>query len=117
MNQIERCHVGLCLRMDDDVSRDAFPVKVWEYLGLGMPSIVTPHCEAGEFLERHSCGIQFPAGDVDAIVSAVLRFESEHDKRGEMSAKCRSAAGSFTRERLGVEAALLVAREWRALSS
>lgn len=116
MNQIERCHVGLCLRMDDEVSRDAFPVKVWEYLGLGMPSIVTPHCEAGEFLERHGCGIQLPAGDVDAIVASLLRLKSQQDEREAMSSKCRSAAERLTRERLGVEAALLIANDWKPIS-
>lgn len=117
MNQIELCHVGLCLRMDDAVSRDAFPVKVWEYLGLGMPSIVTPRCEAGAFLERHGCGLQLPAGDADAIVAALVRLKTcQHDLE-EMSAKCRSAAECFTRERLGVEAASLIASDWKLMSA
>ncbi len=115
MNQIERCHVGLCLRMDDAVSRDAFPVKVWEYLGLGIPSIVTPQCEAGEFLERHGCGIQLPAGDADAIVSALLRLKMHKDERDAMGANCRAAAGRYTREQLGVEAASLIAEVWRSI--
>lgn len=115
MSVIERCHVGLCLRTNDDVSKDAFPVKVWEYLGLGMPSIVTPHCEAGEFLEQHGCGTQLPAGDVDAIVAALLRLKTHKDERDAMGANCRAAAGRYTREQLGVEAASLIAEVWRAI--
>jgi glycosyltransferase involved in cell wall biosynthesis len=102
---VERCHVGLCLRGDDDVSRDAFPVKVWEYLGLGMPSIVTPVCEAGSFLEQHKCGFQFPAGAVPAIVDTIQRLErSPHECRA-LGTACCAANTSFTREHLGIEAA------------
>jgi glycosyltransferase involved in cell wall biosynthesis len=116
MKQVERCHVGLCLRMDDAVSRDAFPVKVWEYLGLGMPSVVTPHCEAGEFLERHGCGIQMPAGDINAIIAALLRLKTQQHEMDAMSVQCRVATERFTRERLGVEAALLIASDWKLMA-
>jgi glycosyltransferase involved in cell wall biosynthesis len=117
VSQVERCHVGLCLRMDDEVSKDAFPVKVWEYLGLGLPSVVTPHCEAGAFLERHGCGFQLPTGDVDAIIEVLLQLRSEANERQSMSANCRSAAERFTRERLGAEAALLITNDWNPRSS
>jgi glycosyltransferase involved in cell wall biosynthesis len=103
--EVERCHVGLCLRHDDEISRDAFPVKVWEYLGLGMPSIVTPACEAGAFLEEHNCGFQLPAGDVEAIVNTLSRLKSNPDECHALSTACRAAAERFTREGLGNQAA------------
>ena len=58
VEQVERCHLGLCLRKVEEILRDAFPVKVWNCLGLGLPSIVTPVCEAGEFLEAEGCSFQ-----------------------------------------------------------
>lgn len=109
MAEVERCHLGLCLRMDDQVSKDAFPVKVWEYLGLGMPSLVTPPCEAGEFLVRHGCGFEFPAGATDAIVEAVLRLRDNADERRAIERRCREVATRFTREHLGLDAAEIVA--------
>lgn len=105
MAAVERCHVGLCLRRDDEISRDAFPVKVWECLGLGMPSIVTPPCEAGEFLERERCGTQLPAGDVDAIVAAVLALARDRAALHSAQVRCRAVAAHYTRERLGRKAA------------
>lgn len=112
--QVERCHVGLCLRMDDEVSKDAFPVKVWEYLGLGMPSLVTPPCEAGEFLVRHGCGLEFAAGAVDEIVQALLRWRNEPAERDAIDLRCREVAGAFTRERLGLAAAEIIAAQTRS---
>jgi glycosyltransferase involved in cell wall biosynthesis len=109
MAEVERCHVGLCLRKDEAISRDAFPVKVWEYLGLGLPSIVTPLCEAGEFLERNGCGIQLPAADVDRIVGEILRLRSDEGALSAMAQRCRQTAPRFTREATGSEAAGIVA--------
>lgn len=114
--EVERCHVGLCLRMDDDVSRDAFPVKVWEYLGLGIPSLVSPPCEAGEFLARHGCGFEFRAGAAELIVEAVLRLRDRTDEYVAVARRCREVAASFTREQLGLAAAEIIAastKRWR----
>ncbi|CAG0930626.1 hypothetical protein PLCT1_01431 [Planctomycetaceae bacterium] len=103
--EVERCHVGLCLRLDDGISKDAFPVKVWEYIGLGIPSVVTPPCEAGDFLERHGCGIQQAAGDVDALLTVVLALKADPSALERMSARCRDVGVSYTREQTGREAA------------
>lgn len=107
--EVEQCHVGLCLRSEDEVSKDAFPVKVWEYLGLGMPCVVTPPCEAGAFLEQHGCGFQAPAGQVDTIVRRILRLKHQPLELEGMSQRCRSAGANFTREALGIQAAELIA--------
>ncbi|MEO1118152.1 MAG: glycosyltransferase family 4 protein [Pseudomonadota bacterium] len=102
---IERCHLGLCLRKDDPISRDAFPVKTWEYLGLGMPSIVTPHCEAGAFLEEKGCGFQLESGNVEAIVGQVLALKNNADALAALAARCRTVGADYTRKRLGAKAA------------
>jgi glycosyltransferase involved in cell wall biosynthesis len=105
---VERCHVGLCLRKDEAISKDAFPVKVWEYLGLGLPSIVTPVCEAGEFVKAHDCGFQLPSGSVSAIVECILWLKNRPNNLRELSARCRETAAQFTREETGLEAAQVI---------
>lgn len=107
--EVERCHVGLCLRLDDGISKDAFPVKIWEYLGLAIPSIVTPRCEAGEFLQTHRCGMHFAAGDVDGVVDAVLDLKRDPAAVHILADNCRAVGALYTREHLGVSAARLVA--------
>lgn len=108
VEHVERCHLGLCLRKDEEISRDAFPVKVWECLGLGLPSIVTPACEAGEFLEAEGCGFQLPAGDVQRIVEQVLQLKNDPDELAALTGRCRQTAQRFTREQTGLEAARVV---------
>ncbi len=110
MTEIERCHIGLCLRRDERISRDAFPVKVWEYIGLGIPCIVTPACEAGDFVEAHGCGFQLPAGDAVRIVDAILALKQDTTALSAMSTRCRKTARDYTREKTGLQAASIVAR-------
>jgi glycosyltransferase involved in cell wall biosynthesis len=105
IDEVERCHLGLCLRLDDKVSKDAFPVKVWEYIGLGIPCIVTPRCEAGEFLEKNACGIVLGSGDIPAIVTSILKARDDSSYFNELSSNCRRTSNQFTREKTGMSAA------------
>lgn len=107
--EIERCHVGLCLRLDDGISKDAFPVKVWEYLGLGIPSIVTPPCEAGDFLTAQDCGVVHAAGDVDAIVASVLALKDSPARWQALSERCKTVGRGYTRHETGLAVARLIA--------
>jgi glycosyltransferase involved in cell wall biosynthesis len=108
IKQVERCHLGLCLRLDDNISKDAFPVKVWEYMGLGIPSVITPPCEAGDFVAEHGCGLVHESGDVDAIVSTILALKAKPARIGKLSANCRIVASRYTREQTGLAAAQLI---------
>ncbi len=53
---IAKCHMGISLRTDDEISREALPVKVFEYIGVGIPVIVTPQGEASELVENKKLG-------------------------------------------------------------
>lgn len=108
-----QCHLGLCLRLDDGISKDAFPVKVWEYLGLGIPSIVTPACEAGEFLQHHGCGLQISSGNLDALEAAVVALRNTPEQLSAMATRCAEAAKAYTREHMGQQLAQLVIRNLR----
>jgi glycosyltransferase involved in cell wall biosynthesis len=106
--EIEKCHLGLCLRKNDGISKDAFPVKTWEYLGLGIPSIVTPTCEAGDFLQANGCGFQLEAGRVAEIVEKILELKGDAGELARLSENCRRVRTAYTREKLGAQAAALI---------
>lgn len=108
MLEISKCHVGLCLRKSGSISEDSFPVKVWEYLGLGLPTLVTPHCEAGAFLEENTCGIQFEAGAVKDIAMKVIELKRNSELLSCMSSSCKRVRTHYTREKLGIDVAHLI---------
>ena len=108
INEVAKCHVGLCLRRQDKISQDAFPIKVWEYLGLAIPCVVTPVCEAGRFVEDHACGVQLDAGDVAGLRKAVLRLRDDPAHAQKLAAAGAQAVAGFTRERIGERIADIV---------
>jgi glycosyltransferase involved in cell wall biosynthesis len=110
MTAVAQCHLGLCLRLDDGISKDAFPVKVWEYLGLGMPCIVTPTCEAGEFLQLHGCGVQMTSGNLDALEATIVGLRDQPERLSAMAARISEAARTYTREQMGEQLAQFVMR-------
>ena len=59
--------LGLSLRRNDAVSRHSFPVRVTDYLSLGLPVVVTPLSEAGGVAERIGVGHEFPNSDPSRI--------------------------------------------------
>ncbi|WP_420963295.1 glycosyltransferase family 4 protein [Brucella sp. IR073] len=108
MKIVSSCHIGLCLRRDGEISRDAFPVKVWEYVGLGLPAVVTPFCEAGEFLESRECGVQFETGDLDKLVQWIVSMRDNPAQYRAHVEACHAVGTEFTRESVGIAAARII---------
>lgn len=98
MNLISKCHLGLSLRKNDRLSQMSFPVKNWEYLGLGIPSLVSPgNSEAALFLSKHNCGI--PVGySVFEIISIIKRLREDPTEYRQLVNSCNFTRGLYTRE-------------------
>lgn len=73
---VSKCHFGISLRTNDQISKNAFPVKIWEYIGMNIPCIVSPKSEAGDFLEINSLGAQFDCGAYGEIVQKIIEYKS-----------------------------------------
>lgn len=97
MMEVARCHVGLSLRKDEEISADSFPVKVWEYLGLGMPTLVAPSSDAGRFVEQHGCGYMLAAGNVEEAVSRIVELRDNPDLYRAASERAALAVAPFSR--------------------
>lgn len=75
---ISKCHLGLSLRTDDKISQSAFPVKVFEYIGVGIPILITPKSEAGEVIEKEKLGIQ-STNELSEIVDNIYNIKNKYD--------------------------------------
>lgn len=91
---VSSCHVGISLRFDDDISKDAFPVKIWEYIGLGLPVITTPISEGGQFLVDNGLGFQFGPGEIADITQCIVNMK-------ENGWKSEVKLDDFSREKTG----------------
>jgi glycosyltransferase involved in cell wall biosynthesis len=68
---LRQCHVGLSFRTDDMIGKEAFPVKVFEYVGCGLPVILTPKGEASDIIEERGLGKGFENSEIEAIFQEI----------------------------------------------
>lgn len=108
--EISRCHLGISLRTSNQISFDSFPVKIWEYIGLGIPSLVFPPSEAGDFVSSHGCGIQLRSSDLNFIADVIDKLQSNSKMYSDMVEACKQVRPLYTRERLASEFCNIVGR-------
>lgn len=96
-----KCHVGLSFRLDAELSGYSFPVKIWEYLGLGLPVVIAPYSEAGDFVSEVGCGYQFKAGDLDNIRESIIKLKEDADLYQRFSIAAKESSREYTREKMG----------------
>lgn len=76
---IRQCHVGLSLRDNTLIGRTAIPVRVYEYIGSGIPIIVTPKSEAGDIIEEIDAGYQFENSELFDIVNIIKKLNNNRE--------------------------------------
>lgn len=88
---LRKCHLGLSFRTDDKIGKEAFPVKVFEYVGCGIPVILAPKGEAGSMIEGLQLGLEFDNSQIWEMKKAILELKEEGNFNSKSSAQ-------FTRE-------------------
>lgn len=97
---IARAHIGVSFRSNELISKNSFPVKLYEYIGVGIPVIVTPRSEAGDFVEKNGIGFQFNPEELDQILEKIVLFKSDHFEHTKLSKQVASIRESFSRHKL-----------------
>lgn len=96
---VAKCHLGLSFRLDDPLSEISFPVKNWEYLGLAIPSLLTPKgSEAGIFLQKNQCGVQYDSTELTDIADAVRKYKNQGQDYSDLVNGCKKIREAYTRE-------------------
>jgi glycosyltransferase involved in cell wall biosynthesis len=100
-DHLNKGDVGLSPRGDGLVNETAFPVKVYECLGCGLPVVVTPESEAGRYVERHEVGFQHRNESVEELHESICRLKENRQLYEEYSDRAVRIAKSFDRHELG----------------
>jgi glycosyltransferase involved in cell wall biosynthesis len=64
---ISKASLGISFQGESDISRNSFPSKVMEFIGSGIPVIVTPISEAGEFVQDNKVGFQYEPSQITEV--------------------------------------------------
>ena len=66
-NIIPTMQLGFSFQKDGEIPKNSFPSKVYEFIGAGVPTLITPISEAGDFVEQNEVGFQFNSDDIESI--------------------------------------------------
>jgi len=67
-----RCHVGICLLKETDAMLKALPAKTFDFIGAGLPMIVSPGGELLETVEKERIGVGINKNDANEIAHAII---------------------------------------------
>lgn len=75
---VSGAHIGLSFRTNDEIASSSIPVKIYEYIGLCIPIIVTPSSEAGRMVEENGMGL-LVEDKIDQIVKSIMHIKHNHN--------------------------------------
>ena len=94
---ISRAHLGISFRTNDLISKNAFPVKLYEYIGVVIPAIITPRSEAGEFFEMNDIGYQFNPDEWRDIYNKIVHLTEHPDEISRLRKNILEKREAFSR--------------------
>ena len=97
-------HLGISFRSDDEISRKSFPVKIYEYIGAGLPWISAPASEVGDFVQATGAGIEFSKMDIGPISEYIVKMANDSEYYQQAVAELERVRPAYSRERLSLNA-------------
>lgn len=101
---ISKAHLGLSFRRQGKISQDSFPVKTYEYIGVGIPIIVTPISEAGNYVTKSKIGYQFNPENIDELLNKIIEIKSDAELYSQLTENILKIRPQFSRERISEDA-------------
>jgi len=72
---LRKCHLGISFRTDNKIGKEALPVKVFEYIGCGLPVMITPVSEVTSFLDQNAFGKSFENSQIIQMKNHLLELK------------------------------------------
>ena len=78
------------------------PVKVFEYIGAGLPIVITPVSEAGDMVGELQLGRQFRSEDQDEIFQFIIALSNDQTLYKQYASNVAAHRHKFSRKELAV---------------
>jgi len=88
---LARCHAGLAVLQPIPNYFESYPTKMFEYMALGLPVIVSDFPLYRKVVESEGCGLCVNPTDPDAIAAAIRRLAEHPDEARAMGQRGRDA--------------------------
>ena len=88
---IARCQIGLAVLYPTPNMRDSYPTKMFEYMALGLPVIVSDFPLYRVIVDEAGCGLCVEPGDAEALAAAIRRLVENPAEARAMGERWRRA--------------------------
>ncbi|MGE0770173.1 MAG: glycosyltransferase family 4 protein [Cyclobacteriaceae bacterium] len=95
---IGRAHIGISFRSTDTISVNSFPVKLYEYIGVGVPMLVVPKSEAGDLITKRMFGYQFSGDNAGEILNKIVELMENPWLMQQLTRNVLNARSEFSRQ-------------------
>lgn len=95
-NYLLDADIGVSTHLDHVETAFSFRTRVLDYLWASLPTVATAGDALSDLIESRGLGLTVPAGDVDALESALARILDDDDLRATMAAAAGVAATELT---------------------
>lgn len=96
--EIANCHMGISFRTEDPIGKIALPVKIFEYLGVGVPVVVAPKSEIGEEINRHGLGFVCNYEKLQDCIDFILELKNDRERYFEVCQRVKERRGHYSRK-------------------
>lgn len=96
LDLLGKVDLGLSLHLEQ--AKDSFPVKVFEYIGAGLPCVVMPRSEAGLEVEASGMGWTFEGGDWKACSSRLIELMQNPERLCAVSKRAHEQRLLYSRQ-------------------
>jgi glycosyltransferase involved in cell wall biosynthesis len=86
---------GVSLHKDSLETRFAFRTRMLDYIWAGLPIIASKGDSWADLIEQRGLGLTADSGDVDAVVSAVIKMADDRVFRGRCREQAKAVAGEY----------------------
>ena len=92
--EMARCHVGVAVLQPSGNFVDSYPTKLFEYMALGLPVVVSDFPLWRGVVESAACGLVVPPDDPAAVATAIATLQADPTLRAEMGRRGKAAVES-----------------------
>lgn len=104
MERLSNADIGLCLLSTEVRNYNyAYPIKVFEYLAAGVPTICTRTIGTERILTDGESGILVESGSTEAVMEAIDTLARDEYIRRRIASNARKEAGAYTWEEINDE--------------
>lgn len=107
------CDVSLVPLINSDLFRTVIPSKIFECMGMGIPTIMSvPEGEATAIIRETRSGVVVDSESVEQITAAILKLHEDHELYQQVRTRSMEAAPRYSRDIMAADMASVFERDF-----